>query len=439
MRSIRRHNQILLNIRSTDPKLRARAASQWEDKKDLRPLLEVAENDAVPAVRVAVFAQLRKLGNARISRDLIDGFAMEGKSVQVTEMLGMWLDKKDSDGVFGHGIQALIRIGDGEAVAGLMKFYGNAKVSEELTTAMLTEFRRKPAAAVHGAIETLKAEPTRTPLIQLLGRLKQSEGVPFLKQLIGSAKHKYVINDALRSLADIGDQESVAAIAAALSHSEPGVRVTACECLGRLGEIGEPLVVKMLSDNTEKVRITAVQVLSQRGQSSFPVLIDFLKRETSLPVRFEAAVTLCQNGHEFARDEVLKELVRQADLKGAACSTSAIKQACDYLQCSKEYPLARTALHIPITQTVCGHSSVTGGGDYYAESLDSDASLNALRELCRSQGDFATEILKLVAARQSVIVSLSRCNFASNSTVDLARWRQEARQELLKRGHVPND
>jgi HEAT repeat protein len=431
----------LTNVNSPDPGIRENAISRLQKESDSQLLVRIAGNDPIASVRLAACKRLRTWNETEVTCDLIRQCARAGQSVQIGEALGEWRGHAKESVIFDLGIRCLIQMGTGEALKELMNFYGlsyGKRTPEELKQQngeMLAAFRQQPEVATLRAMEFLSAQPGRIHVLKLLGALKQKSAIPFLRRLSESEQPGHIVDEALKSLVEIGGTDSAAAVAAALDHKEPRVRRAACECLGNMHETAPmSLIAPALLDADESVRLTAIRSLSRYGQQCVSALNVLVRRESSANVKFEAAAVLCEKGDATSRDELFNELLRQATLERVTCSQPAIQRACAYFSCSEEYALARTALHIPMTQRVCGHSS-SGGGEYYADELQPDASLEALRELCPKRSSFSTEILKLIAARQSVTVQLSSCNVhVSDRTVDLSQWQQEARQELIRRG-----
>jgi HEAT repeat protein len=430
----------LAMLSSPDGKVREKAIGRLEKTSDVARLVSIGKDDAAAEVRIAGYKRLRSWGETQATCELVDQCASSGQGDQIAEILREWWAEKNGPVVFDRGIHALIRMGGENGFAALLTFHGNKNLSEQLRNDMLTAFQRQPEVATAKAVEFLSVASNHSSrgglsVVQLLGTLKQRSAVPCLRMVLESSDWKDITKAAIDSLAIIGGNEAVAAIAAALSHKEADVRRFACNGLGKLPvDSAAPLITKLLSESDETVRIAAVQALSQYGEAHISSLGEVFDRDSSMNVRFEAGVGLCQHGQMSARDTVFNELVRQTTLEQPTCTESAIKQACEFFRCPDEYALARLSLHIPITQRVCGHSSQPGGGAYYEDVLNSEASLKGLRELCLKNHPFATEILKVVAARQSITVRLCICLSGYDRNIDLSPWRQEARQELIRRG-----
>ena len=430
--------ETLAMLSSPDPTIRGQAIDRLEKNNDALRVVALAKDELAGTVRVAAYKQLRKWNEVKATCDLIDYYAGTGGALKISDLLSEWwggVDKPPGSTIFDRGINAIVRMGGADAFLALMHFYGNKNLSTQCTKGILPLFLGQPQLAAAKAVEYLTDDPGRVPVLELLGTLKQASAIPFLKGLVDSDKPAYIVSPVLNSLAEIGGAESVSAVASALGHTDAAIRRAACSAMAKMhADAPAVLITRVLSDSDEAVRLIAVRALSHYGDECLGALGEVFERDSSINVRFEAAAILCAKGHALARDTVFKELLRQATLDIATCSPTAIERVCSFFSCGEDYALARLALHIPTTSRVSGRSSQPFGGNYYSDELQPEASLKALRELCLKKSAFATEVLKIIAGRQSVTVRLSSCNTGYDQNVDLSAWQQEARQELIKRG-----
>jgi hypothetical protein len=183
------------------------------------------------------------------------------------------------------------------------------------------------------------------------------------------------------ALGGIRSQEAVDVLRAALNDAEPRVRIHAEASLIKLNAAGP-----------------ASEILSQ--------LVTFIGANRDLKSFVRSQWTDV--------DDAVRTLASRLNIEGGLLNSAII------------------ALDVPVGSRVSGHGTYN---TYYAQVLDMNEGLNAVKKLCSIDSEFTSAVLKLVSTRQNTTIELhSDCSGSHTETADFSQWRQLARQELIRRG-----
>jgi HEAT repeat protein len=207
---------------------------------------------------------------------------------------------------------ALERIGDAAAVPGLLEALHDADADVRWAAAAALE-RIGDAAAVPGLLAALRDANAgvRRAAAEMLGQIGDAAAVPGLLHALRDAEAR-VREAAAKALGQIGDATAVPGLLHALGDTAWLVRAAAAEALGRIGAPAVPGLLQALGNANADVRWAAAEALGQIGDATaVPGLLHALG-DANADVRKEAARALGQIGDAAVALGLLQAL-RDAD------------------------------------------------------------------------------------------------------------------------------
>jgi HEAT repeat protein len=209
-------------------------------------------------------------------------------------------------------VEALGRIGDAEAVPGLLEALHDADADVRWAAAAALE-RIGDAAAVPGLLAALGDADAnvREAAAAALGEIGDAAAVPGLLAALRDA-NAGVRRAAAAALGEIGDAAAVPGLLHALRDAEARVREAAAKALGQIGDAtAVPGLLHALGDTAWLVRAAAAEALGRIGAPAVPGLLQALGNANA-DVRKEAARALGQIGDAAVALGLLQAL-RDAD------------------------------------------------------------------------------------------------------------------------------
>ncbi|ABQ90126.1 HEAT repeat domain-containing protein [Roseiflexus sp. RS-1] len=220
---------------------------------------------------------------------------------------------------------ALERIGDAAAVPGLLEALHDADADVRWAAAAALE-RIGDAAAVPGLLAALRDANAgvRRAAAEMLGQIGDAAAVPGLLHALRDAEAR-VRKAAAKALGQIGDATAVPGLLHALGDTAWLVRAAAAEALGRIGAPAVPGLLQALGNANANVRQAAAEALGQIGDATaVPGLLHALG-DANADVRKEAARALGQIGDAAVALGLLAAL-RDAEWSVRRAAAAALKQ-----------------------------------------------------------------------------------------------------------------
>jgi HEAT repeat protein len=321
-------------------------------------------------------------------------------------------------------------------------------------------------ASVGPLVNALRAEASFA-VIGALGQIKSPEGIDALTVTLLDSGKTGLQDAAAQALASIGGPRAIEALRRAIVEADGRVKLTSAKLLGQLRDAGSTdVIAAMLSHEKEEVRLAGVTALGSLGAPEASAalaraleadplekvrgaVIDVLARlndnnsqaaigsalntDRSLAVRLHAFAAL-QNNHKPMSATAATTLLLEHVKSGSGASSTALSTVAATAGMKTEL-IEAAVLAVrgePIGNRISSHGTHT---NYYADYLNMDPGREAVKKLCGTKNQFTSDALRLVAARQNVVVHLSSdCSPSWSETADFSEWRQLARQELIRRG-----
>ena len=205
-------------------------------------------------------------------------------------------------------VEALRRIGDAEAVPGLLEALHDADADVRWAAAAALE-RIGDAAAVPGLLAALRDANAgvRRAAAEMLGQIGDAAAVPGLLQALGNANAD-VRWAAAAALGQIGDATAVPGLLHALGDTAWLVRAAAAEALGRIGAPAVPGLLAALGDANADVRKEAARALGQIGDAAVALGLLQALRDADADTCRMVARALGQIGDKVAVPGLLRAL-----------------------------------------------------------------------------------------------------------------------------------
>jgi HEAT repeat protein len=223
---------------------------------------------------------------------------------------------------------ALERIGDAAAVPGLLEALHDADADVRWAAAAALE-RIGDAAAVPGLLAALRDANAgvRRAAAEMLGQIGDAAAVPGLLHALRDAEAR-VREAAAKALGQIGDATAVPGLLAALGDADADVRRAAAAALGEIGAPAVPGLLAALGDADADVRRAAAAALGEIGDAAaVPGLLAALG-DADEDVREAAAAALGQIGDAAAVPGLLAAL-RDADWRVRRAAAAALGEIGD--------------------------------------------------------------------------------------------------------------
>lgn len=208
-------------------------------------LLDLAQHDAVPPVRIAA----------------IDAVGEIGGDERAVHVLGSFVTH-DDPAIAAAAITALGAIRTPAGLEPLLRAL-EADDPDRRLAALEALSRRAAAAAVPSVLHLAHEDPdrrVRERAVDSLARIASPDAVAALIGLAEDGRRRTEVTAALSTLGP----EHVPWIGRGLEHRDPGVRCTVVEALSRMRHpAATPLLVSTLDDPAPSVRVAATQALSR--------------------------------------------------------------------------------------------------------------------------------------------------------------------------------
>ena len=299
----------LENLNSLNPRLRSQAAEDLGKLRDARAtevLIDMLGSDVNTYVRTASAEALGHIGDPQSIFPLMDALRDSCSFVRRSAIIALGqMQAKEAQGALINAlgdsnfyvrraaINAVGKLGLPELGNSLLPFLETNDPRLQRTTIIALR-RLRAKETVTPMIDMLKGylhEPNQhdlpvvKTLVIALGELNASEAVPVLIDVLRG--YVGVRSLAATALAHIGDPQAVPALKDALADKSINLQLAAIKSLGQLGgENSLPSIINFLQSNDPRVRrTTALTIGALKANKAAEQLLDMARNDTSPLVR----------------------------------------------------------------------------------------------------------------------------------------------------------